>query len=304
MSNSRREFLKKSMFGASAIGLAPLFNACTPTAKRITILHTNDVHSHIDPFPASHSRWPLQGGFARRAALIHQIRQENEHVILLDCGDIFQGTPYFNMYKGKLEIDLMSKMKYDAATLGNHEFDNGIEALAEQVNRADFPFVCSNYEFKNTAMENLTAPSLVINKGPVKIGIIGLGIELKGLVNPKAFEDTKYYDPIEVANATAHQLKSHEGCDLVIALSHLGYKYKHKQVSDVVLAQNTSHIDLILGGHTHSFMDTPDIQMNPNQQEVIINQAGWGGIYLGRLDIKLRPTTEHATTILNSIYHL
>jgi len=304
MQNSRRKFLKNGLLGATAIGLAPLYNACNPSSTKLTILHTNDVHSHIDPFPPTHSRWPSQGGFARRAALIDQIRNEQENVLLLDCGDIFQGTPYFNIYKGKLEIDLMNRMGYDAATLGNHEFDNGIEALAAQVSRANFPFVCSNYSFEETPLQGLTIPSLIINKGPIKIGIIGLGIELNGLVNPKSYENTIYHNPIEVANNTAKQLKTTESCDLVIVLSHLGFKYDTNKVSDVLVAQSSSHIDMVLGGHTHTFMEKPERVMNQNQEEVVVNQAGWGGIYLGRLDVELNKATKQTPQVLNAIYHV
>ena len=304
MNKSRRQFIKNSLIGASVIGLAPMYSSCVTSSARLTILHTNDVHSHIDPFPASHSRWPSQGGFARRAALIKQIRQEQEHVLLLDCGDIFQGTPYFNIYKGKLEIDLMNKMGYDVATLGNHEFDNGIEALASLMKRADFSMVCSNYDFKNTALEGLTLPSLIINKGPIKIGIIGLGIELNGLVNPNAYKETEYYNPIEIANSMAQKLKQEDSCNLVIVVSHLGYKYLNNKVSDCIVAQESRYIDMILGGHTHTFMDKPDRIKNMNNEEVIVSQAGWGGIYLGRLDIELQSSNKKSATILNSIYHV
>jgi len=290
--------------GAAAIGAVPLLNSCQSGPVKITILHTNDVHSHIDPFPSNDSRWPNQGGFARRAQLINQIRQDEEHVLLLDCGDIFQGTPYFNIYKGKLEIDLMNKMGYDAATLGNHEFDNGIDALANNVKRAKFPFICSNYDFANTPLDKATLPSLIINKGALKIGIIGLGIELAGLVNPKSYKETKCLDPIEIANKKAASLKNEEGCDLVIALSHLGYKYNSDQVSDVKVAQGSKNIDVILGGHTHTFMEEPDYITNSDGGKTVVTQAGWGGIYLGRLDIELVPQSKKAATVLNAIYHV
>lgn len=302
MQNSRRTFIKNSIVGASALGVAPLLSACSSREQQLTILHTNDVHSQIDPFPASHSRWPSQGGFARRAQLINQIRQQNEHVLLFDCGDIFQGTPYFNIYKGKLEIELMSKMGYDAATLGNHEFDNGIEALSDQVKRARFPFVCSNYKFEDTPMEGLTIPSKIITKGAIKVGIIGLGIELNGLVNTTAFKKTQCLDAVEIANQTAAQLKK-DGCDLIVVLSHLGYKYNDDRVSDVVVAQNSSDIDIILGGHTHTFMEQPDRVLNKSKKEVIVNQAGWGGINLGRLDLKMNKAKTSAA-VINSIYHV
>jgi 5'-nucleotidase len=303
MQNSRRQFIKKSLWGTAALGMAPSISSCVQSPVRLTILHTNDVHSQIDPFPANHSKWPDKGGFARRAELINQVRTEEEEVLLLDCGDIFQGTPYFNIYKGKLEIDLMNKMKYDAATLGNHEFDNGVEALAVNVKRAQFPFICSNYDFTETPLKGETIPYKIIQKGAVKVGIIGLGIELAGLVNPKSYEQSQYHDPIEVGNQLAKTLKQEKACDLVIALSHLGYRYSDSKVSDVMVAQNSKNIDIILGGHTHTFMEQPDMVKNLDGNEVVVNQAGWGGMYLGRLDLEMKPGSKQVS-IINSIYHV
>lgn len=304
MQNSRRVFIKKSLAGTCALGVMPLLNSCSRSPVKLTILHTNDVHSHIDPFPHNHSRWANKGGFARRAELIKQIRQEQEHVLLLDCGDIFQGTPYFNIYKGKLEIELMNKMQYDAATIGNHEFDNGIEALAENIQRAKFPFVCSNYDVSQSVLNGLVVPHKIIQKGPLKIGIIGLGIELAGLVNPKSFKETIYSDPIEMGNQQAAYLKQEMACDLVVALSHLGYRYQTDKVSDVVLASQSRHIDIVLGGHTHTFMDAPERVLNLDGQEVVVNQAGWGGIILGRLDLELLSGPEKTVALVNTIYHV
>lgn len=304
MQSSRRNFIKKTLVGASALSLGPLIKGCSATEAKLTILHTNDVHSQIDPFPESHSRWPGQGGFARRAQLLNQIRQEQDHVILLDCGDIFQGTPYFNVYKGKLEIELMNKMRYDAATIGNHEFDNGIKALADNVAKAKFPFVCSNYDFSKSIMNGLTTPYQIIQKGPLKIGLIGLGIKLAGLVNPKSYEKAIYNEPVEIANKLAVKLKHEENCDIVIALSHLGYTYKNEKVSDVIVAQNTRNIDVILGGHTHTFMNEPDRIKNLDDKEVIVSQAGWGGLRLGRLDLKLTSNDKKSVALVNSIYHV
>lgn len=304
MQNSRRRFLKNTMTGAAAVSLLPWMQSCGQTSMKLTVLHTNDVHSRIDPFPANHSRWANQGGFARRAQLISRIRAEQEHVLLLDCGDIFQGTPYFNYYKGRLEVDLMNKMGYDAATIGNHEFDNGIEALAENVQRARFPFVCTNYDVSESELNGLTRSYQIIQKGPLKVGIIGLGIELAGLVNPKAYKNTHYNDPLIVGDKTAAWLKEEAGCDMVIALSHLGYKYDTDKVSDVSLAASSRHIDIILGGHTHTFMDAPDRVLNSDNEEVIVSQAGWGGIYLGRLELELVPGAKKSVALVNSIYHV
>ncbi|MGQ1784423.1 bifunctional metallophosphatase/5'-nucleotidase [Saccharicrinis sp. GN24d3] len=284
MEKGRRQFLKTMAIG-SAAGVFS-FPACTEQGGRtkLTILHTNDVHSHIDPFPENHPKYAGKGGYARRFALIKQVRQQEEHVILLDAGDIFQGTPYFNYYKGELDIKLMSDMGYDAGTIGNHEFDNGIDDLATQIKKSKFPFVCSNYKVSSSALEGLTSLYKIIEKGPIKIGIIGLGIELSGLVTPLNYRGVEYMDPIVEGDKVAKFLKEKRRCNLVIALSHLGYEYKGAMVSDVVLAKQTNYIDVILGGHTHTFLDKPVIVSNIKKQDVIINQTGWGGINLGRLD--------------------
>ena len=283
----RRQFIRK--FGLSstllAAGNLPLKAFTDPETVKLTILHTNDVHSRIDPFPMDGSRNEGQGGAVRREALIRKIRQEEEHVLLLDSGDIWQGTPYFNVFGGELEFKLMSRMQYDAATLGNHDFDAGVDGLHKQLPHANFPFLTCNYDFSNTLLHKSTRPFLVLKKGPLKIGIFGLGIELKGLVPAALYGETRYLDPIKAANETATQLKQGRGCHYVICLSHLGYKYDGAKVSDIVLAENSQHIDLILGGHTHTFMNEPHIVKNKSGKPVYINQAGWAGLVLGRLDI-------------------
>lgn len=252
---------------------------------RLTILHTNDMHSRIEPFPDDGSRNANKGGMARRAAMVQRVRKAEDHVLLVDCGDIFQGTPYFNFFGGELEFKLMSKMGYDVATLGNHDFDAGIEGLKKQLPHADFPFVNANYDFNNTDLKKDVSPYKIFQKGGMKIGIFGLGIQLDGLVPKSLYGDIVYNDPIQKANQTASLLKNDLGCDLIICLSHLGYKYKGDKVSDVVVAENSRNIDIILGGHTHTFMYEPDIRRDLDGNEVVVNQAGWAGIMLGRLDV-------------------
>lgn len=303
MIQNRRRFIKQLTTSTLAAATVPHIYSCSNKEVKITILHTNDVHSHIEPLAADHYKFPNRGGFARRAAIVHKIRKENDHLLLFDSGDIFQGTPYFNFYKGKLEIELMNKMKYDAATIGNHEFDNGAKELAIQVKNARFPFICSNYIFDKTPLEGLTLPYKTFEKGSVKIGVMGLGVELKGLVDPDLYGNTQYTNPVEAANKTARVLKEQEGCDYIVCLSHLGYKYNNDKVSDVVVAKNSSHIDMILGGHSHTFMKQPDKVKNQNNKEVIINQMGWAGVYLGRLDI-IFSKYKKQPQILNSIYQM
>ncbi|AIG30584.1 5'-nucleotidase [Flavobacterium psychrophilum] len=287
----RRDFIQKTAASATLLTLGglSLSSFTTNNIKKITILHTNDVHSHIDPFPATDPKNPNMGGVARRAAIVEQIRREEKNVLLLDAGDIFQGTPYFNYYGGELEFKLMSMMKYDLATIGNHDFDNGIDGLLAQMPHAEFDFVSANYDFKNTILDTFIKPYKIFKKAGLKIGVFGLGVELQGLVDAKLYKETKYNNPIEVAQDMSHILKENEKCDIVICLSHLGFNYKNEpeKASDINLARKTKNIDLIIGGHTHTFLDKPVIEKNIDGKEVLINQVGCYGINLGRIDFYL-----------------
>lgn len=287
MSN-RRDFLKQLGLGTAGLMTLNSFEWANLLEDRglttLTILHTNDMHSHIDPFPADHRKYPGMGGMARRASLIAQIRKEKEHVLLVDAGDIFQGTPYFNYYGGEVEFKLMNQMQYDCATMGNHDFDNGLEGFNKMLPHANFPFVCSNYDFTDTLLEGKTHLYKVFKKGPIKIGVFGIGIELEGLVNEPLFSGVKHLDPIERANHWAKHLKHEEKCDLVICLSHLGFEYKSQRISDKRLAQSTTNIDCIIGGHTHTFLDIPVEIVNKEGNKVMVNQAGWAGLRLGQID--------------------
>ena len=284
----RRNFIKNTAATSALIGLSglPLTSCNQDLTKRITILHTNDVHSHIEPFSSSHPDYPNLGGIARRATLIEQIRKENANTLLLDAGDIFQGTPYFNYFGGEVEFKMMSKLKYDAATVGNHDFDNGTKGLDIQLPHAKFDFIISNYDFKNTVLDGKTMAYKVYNKNRIKIGVFGLGIQLDGLVDPNNFKETKYLDPVEIAQEMSNKLKNEFHCDLIICLSHLGYYYKRnpKNISDLNLAKQTKNIDLIIGGHTHTFLPKPTIVKNIDNENMLINQVGKWGIYLGRID--------------------
>ena len=282
---NRKTFIKNSIYGSAAVGLA-LNNFSCSSHKNITILHTNDVHSHIEPFSKDHSEFPNKGGFERRATLISEIRRQNPNTLLFDAGDIFQGTPYFNFYGGEIEFKLMSMLGYDAVTIGNHDFDNGIDGLDKQLPNAKFDIISSNYDFKNTILESKVSDYKIYNKSDIKIGVFGLGIELEGLVSKDLYKETKYLDPIDIANDTAKKLKETENCDIVICLSHLGYKYEKfpNKVSDLNLAKSTKNIDLIIGGHTHTFMNKPVVVKNNVGNDVLINQVGCFGLYLGRID--------------------
>ncbi len=281
----RRAFLKRAGTLATATAVSgPLAALAACDAIPLTILHTNDVHSRIDPFPMDGSRNQGLGGVARRATLVERIRQEQRHVLLLDAGDTVQGTPYFNLFGGQVEMELMSKLRYDASTLGNHEFDNGLEGLARMLPHANFPFLTAHYDFSDTVLNGKTRQYMTLRKQGLRIGVFGLGIQLDGLVDPTLCQGVRYLDPIETANAVAARLKHDYRCSLVICLSHLGYKYQDDKVSDVVLAARTRHIDLIIGGHTHTFMAAPEHIRNLDGETTAVNQVGFGGINLGRLD--------------------
>jgi len=294
----RRKFIKKTTAVLAYASLSGLtFQSCETNKKHITILHTNDTHSQIEPFDASHHKYAGKGGVARRAAMIDKIRKENPNTLLLDAGDIFQGTPYFNYFGGEVEFKLMSLLKYDAATLGNHDFDNSIEGFHNQLPNANFDFVCANYDFKNTILNTLVKPYKIFFKSGIKIGVFGLGIELHNLVSPELFKETKYLDPIEITKDISKELKENENCDLVICLSHLGYHYKNSdRVSDLKLAAATKYIDLIIGGHTHTFLPKPTLVKNLDNETVIVNQVGAYGVNLGRIDFYFDKQNNKETT--------
>lgn len=284
---NRRRFIQQITTGAMLAGLGgfPLDALAAAGSHKLTILHSNDVHSRIDPFPADDKKYPGMGGMAQKAAIIDAIRAQEDNVLLLDCGDVFQGTPYFNFYHGELEMKLMSEMQYDAATMGNHDFDAGLDGFEKQLVHANFPFIVSNYDFSDTDLHNKISFYKTFQKKNIKVGVFGLGIELKGLVPNSLYGNTKYNDPISTAKYMSNILRYDEKCDLVICLSHLGYKYDDDKISDITLAQNTEGIDCILGGHTHSFLQSPMVHKNAANRDVIINQVGWAGVWLGRIDI-------------------
>jgi len=287
----RRTFIRNVSFTAAYAPLAGGFTKMMigPEFEYLTILHTNDVHSRIEPFPADDGRNPGRGGIARRAALINDIREDKEHVLLLDSGDIFQGTPYFNYFGGELEFKLMDELKYDVATIGNHDFDAGFEVLDERCRNANFTMVNSNYNLSKSILKNSVKPYKIIEKGEMRIGIFGIGIELDGLVPQELYGDIKYQDPYKKAQSMATFLKKTEKCDLTICLSHLGYTYEGgvSRPCDTTMAEKTRDIDIILGGHTHTFLHRADQRMNLDGEPVIINQVGWAGIMLGRIDLVL-----------------
>jgi len=252
--------------------------------ERLVILHTNDTHSRIEPLPPTDRTAPGMGGVIRRASYINQVRSENEQVLLFDAGDFLQGTPYFNLFKGEVEIKAMNLMHYDAATLGNHEFDYGLATLEKVVRQAAFPIVSSNYDFSGTALAGLVKPYLVLKKGKLRIGVIGIDVQPKGLIAADNYNGMKFLDPEETANNLAEKLRREEKCDLIICLSHLGYS------ADVRLAESSRNIDLILGGHSHTYLQEPTEQRNRDHRPVMIYQTSGRGAYMGRMDITMERT--------------
>ena len=257
------------------------------SGKQLFILHTSDTHSRIEPISAEAAdEYAGMGGVVRRAGFVKQFRGKHPDMLLLDCGDISQGTPYYNFFKGELEVKMMNLMGYDAMTIGNHEFDFGLENMARLFRMANFPVVCSNYDVTGTVLEGLVKPYTTFNRNGLKIGVFGLAPKMEGLVQADKCEGVVYNDPIEVAQKMADLLKNEEGCDVVICLSHLGYQLKNTPC-DEELAQKTNHIDAILGGHTHSFMKEPAVYLNKDGQNVPVMHTGKSGIYVGMLKLTL-----------------
>jgi 5'-nucleotidase len=268
----------------------------------ITILHTNDQHSQIDPLPAN-DRNAGKGGVARRATLVKRLRAENPNTLLIDAGDAFQGTPYFNFYKGEVEYKTMSAIGYDVVTLGNHDFDNGVAGLAAAMKFAKFEFVSANYDVRGTAIESRVKPYVVRELGGVRIGIFGLGISPVGLITPEDFQGIKYYDPIKVSHGAVRVLREKERCAMVICASHLGYypNPKGDEIGDSQLVAQVDGIDFIASGHTHTFMKEPVIAKQPSGGNTVIFQVGKSGIYLGRVDFTVRANkiTAYAGRLLD-----
>lgn len=266
------------------LGAGPLTAFSREDFIKLTLLHTNDLHSQIEPFDENHPRFAGRAGFARVAQFAQNCRIENPNLLLLDAGDFFQGTPYFNFFGGEMILRMMTEAGYDVGTIGNHEFDNGLSGLLDSLPGAGFPLINSNYDFSGTILNGKFSRFRILNKSGIKVGIYGLGIELTGLVNAKQYGGVKYNDPVAVALEMEKFLSLNQKCDLVVCLSHLGLRYQHDKISDVALAALTSHTDVIIGGHTHSFLEEPLMIKNAKDRMVIVNQAHYGGLVVGRLD--------------------
>jgi 5'-nucleotidase len=284
--SSRRTFIRQSAIGGGAIafGLLPKEIFASGELVKLTVLHTNDMHCHIEPFPEDHAEYPGRGGMLRIASLVEQCRKENPNLLLLDAGDMFQGTPYFNYFKGELMMKVMNKMGYDAGTIGNHEFDNGLGDLQSALKMANFPFINSNYDFSDSILSGIVKSHLILKKDGIKVGIYGLGIELDGLVSKPNYGKIQYHDPLKAALDMEKSLKKEHSCDIVICLSHLGYSYQDNKISDVTLAPQTKYTDLFIGGHTHTFLEKPTVLKNAEGKVVIVNQAGWAALTVGKIE--------------------
>ena len=284
---NRRTFLTTSAaFGASIAAFPRDLLKASAADTVITILHTNDTHSQIDPLPANDVN-AGKGGVARRATLVKRIRKENPNTLLVDAGDVLQGTPYFNFYKGEVEYKAMSAIGYDVGTLGNHEFDNGVEALAAALKFANFDVVSANYDLKGTVLEQRVKRYVVKTIGGIKIGLFGLGVSPVGLITPDNFKGVTYIDPVVAARDVVKTLRDVERCALIVGMSHLGY-YEDGQRGDSMVAAQVDGIDFIASGHTHTFMEKPVLQTQPCGAKTMIFQVGKSGIYVGRVDFTFR----------------
>jgi 5'-nucleotidase len=282
----RRKFVRNIIAGGAGItfGAVPFDLLAGDDFITISILHTNDLHTHIESFTGTNKRYKNKGGLARISAMAKKFKAQNPNTLLFDAGDMFQGTPYFNYYKGELMLKVMSAAGYDAGTIGNHEFDNGLQGILDPLPNAKFPIINSNYDFSDTILADKFLRWKIFNRSGIKVGVYAVGVELHGLVAKKNYENTIYNDPIKVAVEMESFLKNKKKCDLVICLSHLGLHYKNNTVCDTILAEETSMTDLIIGGHSHSWLEEPIVKKNKAGKQVIINQAWWGGLVLGKID--------------------
>lgn len=258
--------------------------------KRLTILHTNDTHSCILPLNKNLADTTLanRGGFLRRIAMLKEERAKDPDLIYFDSGDFSQGSSYYTMFKGDVEVGLMNQMGIDASTIGNHEFDFGLENMARLFKMAKFPIVCSNYDFADTELKDIVKPYIIVKRKGVKIGVFALCPPLEGLVFTKNYGPLKFLDPVEVTRQMVDLLKKQKKCDLVVCISHLGWETSEYPDNRVI--QNTSGIDLVLGGHTHTYMPKLEYVKNLNGQPVAVDQNGKHGAFIGKLLLTLDPT--------------
>lgn len=284
--------LKKENEMKTRLLLIPIILWCAITAtsaqteRRIFVAHTNDTHSCIEPVSDNFSDKNMAGkaGFMRRATLIDSLRSLHPSMLLFDCGDFSQGSVYYNLFHGEVEVKLLNHMRYDACTIGNHEFDFGLENMARIFKMAKFPVVCANYDFTGTCVEGLVKPYVIIKRNGLKIGLFGLSPQLKGLVDLSKCKGVTYLDPIEVGNRVAAELKHDKRCDVVICVSHLGW-LRPDEMGDQKLLASSKDIDLVLGGHSHSYFKSLRYVNNADGKAVPVDQNGKNAMYVGKLTL-------------------
>ena len=278
--------MKQKQFLLIAILLFSVLLLFSQQNNKLVILHTNDTHSQLEPTAPDAVRYPDMGGYARRLGVINQIRQQEVNVLLLDAGDFSQGTPYYNFFRGRVEVRGINKMSYDAVTLGNHEFDNGMDTLAAILKLAEFPLVSSNYDVSKSVIAEYVKPYLVVEKGGIRIGIIGLGAELKGLVMEEQYKGVKYLDPVETVKKYERLLKKQKKCNVIVCLSHLGSDSTSTKINDFQVAKQSKYVDVFIGGHSHTLLENVKTN-NAKGKSVLITQMGKSGLFLGRINLYL-----------------
>lgn len=256
------------------------FSVTLQAQKKIVILGTNDTHSRIEPLPNSDKKYAGMGGISARAAFIDKVRSENENVLLFDAGDFLQGTPYFNLFHGRVEAQAMDLMKYDVGTIGNHEFDYGLDTLKMVFKELNYPIVCCNYDFSNTVLKKEVKPYVILKRFGLKIGVIGVSVDPEGLIQKDKYEGMTFKPIISTANFYAKILKETKKCDLIICLSHIGYS------KDLELAKESKYIDIIIGGHSHTYMEKPQVLTNLEGKEVFVFQTGKNGAYINKFEVE------------------
>ncbi|WP_291529981.1 bifunctional metallophosphatase/5'-nucleotidase [Bacteroides sp. UBA939] len=274
---------QRSTGGTSREPFSLISSESAQDAKQLLILQTSDMHSRIEPNDVhAADSYAGMGGIVRRTTFIKEARELNPNLLLFDCGDISQGTPYYNLFQGEIEVKMMNLMGYDVMVIGNHEFDFGMDNMARLFRMAKFPIVCANYDVKGTVLEGLVKPYVILKRNGLKIGVFGLSPKLEGLVPADKCAGVTYSDPIAIAQETADLLKTQKGCDVVVCLSHLGFRLKNASC-DEDLVRETNNIDVILGGHSHTFMKESAIYLNKDGESVPILHTGLNGVYVGVL---------------------
>lgn len=263
--------------------------------KEFVMLFTNDFHSQIEPLSMEETYNAGRGGIKRIKVLVDSVRAAEPNVLLADAGDLVQGTYYFSLLNGVVEMMVIDELGYDVRTIGNHEFDKKMIGLGDMLALSKVPVVASNYDFSRTNIADYILPSTIIETGSVKVGFIGLNVRLQNLVDPTACEGVEWQNAINVADIEAQKLRN-QGADIVIALSHLGYEKTDEDYYDRGIALNTKYIDMIIGGHSHTFLNRPDYVTNLEGDKVPVVQTGSKGICLGYAKIRIDENGEPSFT--------